>query len=179
MTIFEHDQVSTGREERQEASGASSQALVDLLSAGEPYAVIFGGQGGTWLENLEELVNMAGIESELSAIVGEAELLLESLNETLTTNLTMDDVTGTWAGLRPLIDTGKGDTAELSREHEITVADGMVTVAGGKLTVSRSMAEQAVDKVCGLLEVKQRCRTTHRAHVSRTCCPTSRTRRAG
>lgn len=91
----------------------------------------------------------------------EAELLLESLNETLTTHLTMDDVTGTWAGLRPLIDTGKGDTAELSREHEITVADGMVTVAGGKLTVSRSMAEQAVDKVCGLLEVKQRCRTTH------------------
>ena len=77
MTIFEHDQVSTGREERQEASGASSQALVDLLSAGEPYAVIFGGQGGTWLENLEELVNMAGIESELSEIVGEAELLLE------------------------------------------------------------------------------------------------------
>lgn len=77
MTIFEHDQVSTGREERREASGASSQALVDLLSAGEPYAVIFGGQGGTWLENLEELVNMAGIESELSAIVGEAELLLE------------------------------------------------------------------------------------------------------
>ncbi len=91
----------------------------------------------------------------------EAQLLLESLNETLTTNLTLDDVTGTWAGLRPLIDTGKGDTAELSREHEITVADGMVTVAGGKLTVSRSMAEEAVDRVCGLLGVRRRCRTTH------------------
>lgn len=95
----------------------------------------------------------------------EAALLLESLNETLTTDLTLDEVTGTWAGLRPLIDTGKGDTAELSREHEITVADGMVTVAGGKLTVSRSMAEEAVDRVCGLLGVRRRCRTTHAALI--------------
>ena len=37
----------------------------------------FGGQGGAWLENLEELVSSAGIESELSEIVGEAALLLE------------------------------------------------------------------------------------------------------
>ena len=52
-------------------------ALVDRLNAGEPYAVAFGGQGGAWLENLEELVSSAGIESELSELVGEAELLLE------------------------------------------------------------------------------------------------------
>ena len=37
----------------------------------------FGGQGASWLENLEELVSSAGIESELSQIVAEAELLLE------------------------------------------------------------------------------------------------------
>ena len=37
----------------------------------------FGGQGGAWLENLEELVSSAGIESELSEVVGEAALLLE------------------------------------------------------------------------------------------------------
>ena len=56
---------------------SSSHALVDRLNAGEPYAVAFGGQGGAWLENLEELVSSAGIESELSAVVGEAALLLE------------------------------------------------------------------------------------------------------
>ena len=55
----------------------STHALVDRLNAGEPYAVAFGGQGGAWLENLEELVSSAGIESELSELVGEAELLLE------------------------------------------------------------------------------------------------------
>ncbi|MCH9767506.1 MAG: DUF1729 domain-containing protein, partial [Actinomycetia bacterium] len=58
---------------------AGAHALVDRLHAGEPYAVAFGGQGGSWLENLEELVNSAGIESEITALVGEAELLLEPL----------------------------------------------------------------------------------------------------
>lgn len=67
--------------------------------------------------------------------------------------------------MRPLLDTGKGDTAELSREHEITVSDGLVTMAGGKLTVSRSMAEHAVDEVCGLLGLRRRCRTTRAAII--------------
>ena len=82
MTIFEPDQVSTSREARHEGladSGPSTQALVDRLNGGEPYAVVFGGQGGPWLENLEELVNLAGIESELSTLAGEAELLLEPI----------------------------------------------------------------------------------------------------
>ncbi len=76
MTINEHDRVSTGRNDE---SGApqSSHALVDRLTAGEPYAVAFGGQGSAWLETLEELVSSAGIEAELSTLVGEAELLLE------------------------------------------------------------------------------------------------------
>ena len=81
MTIFEHDRVSTSRDgsaaESSPTGPSSSDALVDRLNAGEPYAVVFGGQGGAWLENLEELVNLAGIESELTNLVGEAELLLE------------------------------------------------------------------------------------------------------
>lgn len=74
MTINEHRNVTSGNTE---ALAASAHALVDLLNAGEPYAVAFGGQGASWLENLEELVSSAGIESELSEIVGEAALLLE------------------------------------------------------------------------------------------------------
>jgi len=54
-----------------------THALVDRLIAGEPYAVAFGGQGSAWLENLEELVSSAGIESELTTLVGEVDLLLE------------------------------------------------------------------------------------------------------
>ena len=68
MTINEHDRVSTGRDDgsRRGRPQTRSHALVDRLNAGEPYAVAFGGQGGAWLENLEELVSSAGIESELS-----------------------------------------------------------------------------------------------------------------
>ncbi|HEX7426677.1 MAG TPA: fatty acid synthase subunit beta domain-containing protein, partial [Mycobacterium sp.] len=76
MTINEHDRVSTGRDDE---SGVpqSSHALVDRLTAGEPYAVAFGGQGSAWLETLEELVSSAGVESELATLVGEAALVLE------------------------------------------------------------------------------------------------------
>lgn len=75
MTINEQHRVSTDRST--ESAIAGNSALVDRLNAGEPYAVAFGGQGGSWLENLEELVSSAGIESELSEVVGEAALLLE------------------------------------------------------------------------------------------------------
>ena len=61
----------------------SHHALVDRLGAGEPYAVAFGGQGSGWLENLEELVSSAGIEDELAAVVGEAEVMLEPIADEL------------------------------------------------------------------------------------------------
>ncbi|WP_167099792.1 type I polyketide synthase [Mycobacterium sp. DL592] len=78
MTIHEHDRLSTGDGSRRgEAKQTPTHALVDRLSAGEPYAVAFGGQGAAWLDTLEELVTSAGIESELATLAGEAELLLE------------------------------------------------------------------------------------------------------
>ena len=76
MTINEHDRVSAGHDDESGAPQAS-HALVDRLTAGEPYAVAFGGQGSAWLESLEELVSSAGIEAEIATLVGEAELLLE------------------------------------------------------------------------------------------------------
>ena len=79
MTIHEHDSLRSD-----DADRTSVQALVDRLNAGEPYAVAFGGQGNSaWLSNLEELVTMAGIESELATVVGEAELLLEPVADEL------------------------------------------------------------------------------------------------
>ncbi|MFZ1175326.1 MAG: ACP S-malonyltransferase, partial [Mycobacterium sp.] len=80
MTIHEHDRVSADRDGN---SPHSTHALVDRLTAGEPYAVAFGGQGSAWLETLEELVSSAGIESDLATRVGEAELLLEPVAKEL------------------------------------------------------------------------------------------------
>ena len=60
---------------------------------------------------------------------------------------TRADVRAVWAGLRPLIsDPDAEGTAELSREHVVTVSPaGLVTVTGGKWTTYRVMAEDAVD----------------------------------
>ncbi|WP_231743511.1 fatty acid synthase subunit beta domain-containing protein, partial [Mycobacterium sp. GA-2829] len=81
MTIYEHDRVSTGWDD--ESGTKNTHALVDRLTAGEPFAVAFGGQGSAWLETLEELVSSTGIESELATLAGEAELLLEPVAKEL------------------------------------------------------------------------------------------------
>ena len=53
---------------------------------------------------------------------------------------------GAYAGLRPLLDTRDGSTADLSRRHAVlTSASGVVTIVGGKLTTYRRMAEDALD----------------------------------
>jgi len=63
--------------------------------------------------------------------------------------LTYDDVISTYAGLRPLIwESGGGDVKEskVSREHSIYEShSGLISIAGGKLTTARSMAEELVD----------------------------------
>ena len=62
--------------------------------------------------------------------------------------LRRSDVVGSFAGLRPLLDTGAGATADLSRCHAVLPsASGVVSVVGGKLTTYRRMAEDAVDAV--------------------------------
>jgi glycerol-3-phosphate dehydrogenase len=68
-------------------------------------------------------------------------------------NLTPDDVIATWAGLRPLIAAPPNvDESEISREHEVfTKNDGLVIIAGGKLTTYRRMARETVNKTLELL----------------------------
>ncbi|MBI3536273.1 MAG: glycerol-3-phosphate dehydrogenase/oxidase, partial [Chloroflexi bacterium] len=62
--------------------------------------------------------------------------------------LTRADVISTYAGLRPLVNANGKDTTRTSREHLIVEsASGLITIAGGKLTTFRAMAEQIVDRV--------------------------------
>jgi glycerol-3-phosphate dehydrogenase len=84
----------------------------------------------------------------------DVDYLLEAANNVTTSHLTRADVTGVWAGLRPLLaPPEKGGhvserTADLSRRHTVrTSAHGVVTVTGGKLTTYRKMAEDTVDAV--------------------------------
>jgi len=60
-------------------------------------------------------------------------------------HLTVNDLESSWAGLRPLIqDENNSDPSGISRGHDIFVEeDGLITIAGGKLTDYRRMAEDA------------------------------------
>jgi glycerol-3-phosphate dehydrogenase len=74
------------------------------------------------------------------------EYLLEHLNQVLTDPLTLDDVEGVYAGLRPLLAGESEATSKLSREHAVsTSVKGLVVIAGGKYTTYRVMAKDAVD----------------------------------
>ena len=64
-------------------------------------------------------------------------------------NLSLDDIQSSWAGLRPLIHEEGKSASELSRKDEIFVSDTeLISIAGGKLTGYRKMAERIVDLVC-------------------------------
>ncbi len=63
-------------------------------------------------------------------------------------NLQVSDVESTWAGLRPLIEEEGKSASELSRKDEIFESEtGLLSIAGGKLTGYRKMAERIVNKV--------------------------------
>ena len=90
--------------------------------------------------------------------------VLDALNASVTTGVTVNDVTGVWAGLRPLVkpdaNAPAGRTADLSRRHKVaTSQSGVVSVTGGKLTTYREMAEDAVNAAEKILGQHRRCRT--------------------
>ncbi|MGH2738903.1 MAG: glycerol-3-phosphate dehydrogenase/oxidase [Actinomycetota bacterium] len=83
----------------------------------------------------------------------DARILLSSVSRAFREEFTSGDVLASWAGVRPLLDTGRGSTRDLSRRH-VVVEDppGLMTVTGGKLTTYRAMAEQVVDRIASRLE---------------------------
>lgn len=68
--------------------------------------------------------------------------------------LRYEDVSSTWAGLRPLIRADGLSPSQVSREHTITVdTDGLISIAGGKLTTCRRMGAEVVQRAVDWLEL--------------------------
>jgi glycerol-3-phosphate dehydrogenase len=82
---------------------------------------------------------------------GEVSFLLDVVNTALGIRLESADVIGAYAGLRPLIDTGAGRTADVSRNHVVVESpSGVISVVGGKLTEYRHMAQDVLDRAIEL-----------------------------
>ncbi|WP_027408523.1 glycerol-3-phosphate dehydrogenase/oxidase [Anoxybacteroides tepidamans] len=72
------------------------------------------------------------------------------------THLSADDIESSWAGVRPLIYEKGKNPSEISRKDEIWQSpSGLITIAGGKLTGYRKMAEAAVDLAAKQLEEEE------------------------
>ncbi|MED1949524.1 glycerol-3-phosphate dehydrogenase/oxidase [Brevibacillus centrosporus] len=83
----------------------------------------------------------------------DVDYLLQAVNDMFpNVQLTEKDITSSWAGLRPLIHEDGKSPSELSRKDEVFFShSGLITIAGGKLTGFRKMAERVVDIVAGQL----------------------------
>jgi len=89
--------------------------------------------------------------------VDDVNYLLKCVNDIFpTVHLAATDVESSWAGLRPLIQKpGKGPS-EISRKDEIfETASGLITIAGGKLTGYRKMAQRIVDRIAKKIKITE------------------------
>jgi glycerol-3-phosphate dehydrogenase len=79
----------------------------------------------------------------------DVEYLLEALNGYFGTGIVLADLTGAYAGVRPLISSGDPKkSVDISRRAELyETSSGMLTITGGKLTTFRRMAAQVVDRI--------------------------------
>lgn len=127
------------------------------------FAVPWGNQ--TYIGNTD--TEYGPVDGGVTASLNDVDYLLEASNAYFPQHqLSRDDVISTWAGLRPLLapETDDISNSKITREHSIEVgADGVVTVAGGKLTTYRKMAAEVVR--VALKTLKQR---GHRLKVSRS-----------
>ncbi len=90
-----------------------------------------------------------GNKDQVVVLRSDVEYLLGAVNQTFSIEpLRINDVMSSWAGLRPLIYEDGKSASEISRRDEIfEAANGLLSIAGGKLTGYRKMAERIVDRV--------------------------------
>jgi glycerol-3-phosphate dehydrogenase len=103
------------------------------------------------------------VSAEPLAQSQEIDFILQQISHYLTKPPTRGDIRSVFAGLRPLVKSSSKKTAELSRDHLITVTgSGLITIAGGKWTTYRRMAEDTVNTAIARAGLADKsCVTTH------------------
>jgi len=95
--------------------------------------------GTTDLDHHEEL------ELEASITQAEVDYLLEAVNDQFpAAALGAADISACYAGVRPVLDDGRAQASKAARDHAVLDESGLITLAGGKLTTFRLMAQDAL-----------------------------------
>ncbi len=95
--------------------------------------------------------------NRIVATQGDLDYLIDAVNRAFPDiHLSGEDVESNWSGLRPLIHEEGKSASEISRKDEIFQdKNGLISIAGGKLTGYRKMSEKVVDLVCDALKKEE------------------------
>ncbi len=107
---------------------------------------------GVTLVGTTDVDHRAGLSVEAAITPGEVAYLMQALTfQFPELDLRLDDVIATFAGVRPVIDSGETDPSKESRDHAVWLEHGLLTVTGGKLTTFRLIARDALTHCAALL----------------------------
>jgi len=100
---------------------------------------------GVTLVGTTDIDHHGGLQIEPRITQAEALYLMAALQYQFPQRrLSLEDVIASFAGVRPVIDTGKSDPSREARDHAVWMEQGLLTVTGGKLTTFRRIAQDAV-----------------------------------
>ena len=96
--------------------------------------------GTTDVEYTEDKNKIFSSNDEIDYLIKTLQALFPQLS------INVSDIISTWVGVRPLIKEPGKDSTEVSRKDEIFISpSGLISIAGGKLTGFRKMAEKVVN----------------------------------
>lgn len=107
---------------------------------------------GVTLVGTTDVDHAADMQKEASITPDEVAYLMAAIDYQFPQlGITLDDIIATYAGVRPVIDTGKADPSKEGRDHAVWLENGLLTVTGGKLTTFRLIALDALKHAAPLL----------------------------
>ena len=100
---------------------------------------------GATLIGTTDLDHSTDVDQEASITPDEVDYLIEAVNDQFpAARLAWHDISACFAGVRPVVDDGRGDASQAARDHVVLDESGLITLAGGKLTTFRLMAQDAL-----------------------------------
>ncbi|MFZ6776468.1 glycerol-3-phosphate dehydrogenase/oxidase [Undibacterium sp. Ji83W] len=103
---------------------------------------------GVSLVGTTDVDHCTDMQEETAITAEEVAYLMEAMDfQFPQLQLKLDDIIATYAGIRPVIDTGKADPSKEGRDHAIWLEKGLLTVTGGKLTTFRLIAQDALKHI--------------------------------